>query len=84
MNPERKMMLAVVLLLLAEQDALNVEGVDLVEALQIAHEATELVASEDFDVLCELIDAKPKLARAIDPSTAMYLFKQLMGETSVN
>lgn len=83
MEPERRMIMAAVLLAVAQQDPKNVKWLGVrpsqVEVLSraIAFEAFQFVASKDFDEMCKVIDVEADTLRKMDPKRALELYETL-------
>lgn len=80
--PEKKLMLSVLLLAVAQQNPVNVRWLDSQKESKIALsvDATMFVISDEFDVMCKVINVRPDLLRDIEPDTAMKLFKTLLSD----
>lgn len=83
MEPEKKMLLAAVLLAVAQQDAKNVKYMGVRAgrmariSQMIAEEATLFVLSEAFEEMCEQIDIDWQVMREMNPATALDAYNKL-------
>jgi len=83
-EPEKKMLLAAVLLAVAHQDAKNVKylGVRAYRMKRIseliADEARRFVSSSAFREMCEQIDVEADVLRAMSPAMALDSYNKLM------
>lgn len=82
MSPEKRIMLSVLLLGVAQQVAANVRWLDskIITRLDVAADAVQFVASDEFELMCEVIDIDPALLRDTKPNQAMKLFELITSD----
>jgi hypothetical protein len=80
---EKRMLLAAVLLAVAQQDAKNVKWLNVrpsrVERISeaIAEESRDYVASDAFAEMCKHVDADPEVMRELNPDKALEAYNRV-------
>jgi hypothetical protein len=86
MEPEQRMIMAALLLSIAQQRAENVQWLGVspskVKVLsdEIAYEARLFVNSEAFDEMCEAVDLPAQAMWEMDPDEALKAYKKLTSD----
>lgn len=84
MQPEKRMLLASVLLAVAQQDSKNVKWLNVKPSRMariseaIAAESRAHVASEGFDEVCEMVGVDAAELRKTDPDKALEAYDRVM------
>lgn len=79
LSPEQRVLLSAVFLVLAEQDELLIRAYTAKDGprYQIADDAREYVASEDFNIMCSHIGVDTAYVRSMTPREALDVFEAL-------
>jgi hypothetical protein len=84
MQPEKRMLLASVLLAVAQQDAKNVKWLNVRPSRMtriseaIAEESRAHVASEGFEEVCQVIDLDAEVMRELSPDKALEAYNRVV------
>lgn len=82
MPPEKKLMLSVLLLAVAQQNPANVRWLDskIITRADIAADAVRFVGSDEFSEMCRCINIHTELLREMKPDQARKLFATLLSD----
>ena len=82
MPPEKKLMLSVLLLAVAQQNPANVRWLDskIITRLDVAKDARRFIGSSEFEEMCRCINIDPELLRDMKPDQARKLFATLLSD----
>jgi len=81
-TPEKRLMLSVLLLGVAQQDPKNVRWLDskIITRKDIAIDAARFIRSDEFNEMCKAIRVNAELLRSMEPKQAMKLFELITSD----
>jgi len=82
-TPEKRLMLSVLLLGVAQQDPKNVRWLDskIITRKDIAIDAARFVKTDEFNEMCKAIRVNAELLRSMEPKQAMKLFELITSDS---